>query len=168
MEHLSVSNSGEVPIASHRCRQLDLLRCDDLGTSDSWNCELASCSSCVDLNWNLYYPASTSQGLPLPYRRIETTMTNITRSAEQGCQTCSILCEGIACVSKSFIEQEELFSDWVCKSLLRIELRHDGPFTVELCPQDDEDTTYLLIEFFSLKGATDFFRSHGVLLTEGL
>ncbi|KAH8586365.1 heterokaryon incompatibility protein-domain-containing protein [Bisporella sp. PMI_857] len=78
-------------------------------------------------------------------------MPNIVRSAEQGCQTCSILCEGIARVSKSFVEQEELFSDWFCKSLLRIELRHDGPFIVELCPQDDEDTTYLLVAFFSLK-----------------
>lgn len=158
MEHFSVSNSGQVPIASHRCSQLNLLRCDDPSSSDSWDCDLASCSSCVDLNWSLYYSAKNYQGLPLPYRRIETTMSNISRSAEQGCQTCSILCEGIACVSKSFIEEEESYSDWFCKSLLRIELRHDGPFTVELCPQDDEDKTYLLIEFFTLKGTANLFR----------
>lgn len=157
MDHLAPPSSREIPIATHRCYQPGSLRCDNPGSNHSWSCKQALCSSCVDLDWDLYYPPK-SAGLPLPSRSIMTTMPNVTRFAEQGCLTCSILQEGILAVSKSIIEQESLYSDWLAMSLLSIEIRHDGPLLVELCSHEDEDTTYLLVEFYSLKGMPVHFQ----------
>jgi hypothetical protein len=40
----------------------------------------------------------------------------------------------------------------LAKSILEIELKHDGPVIVRLCAHDDEDTTYLLVEFYTRRG----------------
>lgn len=150
LEHL-VDNLG-LPLSSHRCLGVESLKCDSSDDKSFWSCQLASCSSCVDLNWNFYYGRKMANGLPFPYRRLKTTLRNIKRAAEIGCKTCSIICEGIFIVSKSLIDREPLYANWLSMSHLNIELRNRGPVVIEVCPWDDEDTTYLLVEFYTLPG----------------
>jgi hypothetical protein len=52
-------------------------------------------------------------------------------------------------VSRSLIDKDVAYSERLAKSGLVIELRHDGPVIVRLCAPDDEDTTYLLVEFYT-------------------
>jgi len=161
MEIPAASIESQSPIVTHRCSRpgqealRSLLRhCDDPGaSSNSWACRKASCHRCVDLNWNLYCHPTYAHGLPLPYAQIQTTLQNITLSAQQGCQICSLLCEGITAVSRSLIDKDPAYSEMLAKSILEIELRHDGPVIVRLCAHDDEDTTYLLVEFYTRRGA---------------
>jgi hypothetical protein len=80
-------------------------------------------------------------------------LQNVTLSAERGCQICSLLCEGIAAVSRSLIDKNAAYSEMLAESILVIELRHNGPVIVSLCARDDEDSTYLLVEFYTRQGA---------------
>lgn len=161
MEIPAASIETQSPIVTHRCSrpgqealQSPLQHCDDPGaSSNSWACHKAFCNCCVDLNWNLYCHPTYARGLPLPYTNIQTTLQNITLSAEQGCQICSLLCEGITAVSRSLIDKDAAYSEMLAKSILEIELRHNGPVIVSLCAHDDEETTYLLVEFYTRLGA---------------
>lgn len=158
MEIPAASIESQSLIGTHRCSRLGQKaspsqHCDDPGVSNnSWPCQKASCNSCVDLNWNLYSHPPYAHGLPLPYTQIQTTLQNITLSAERGCQFCSLLCEGITAVSRSLINKDAAYSGMLAKSILVIELRHNGPVIVNLCAYDDEDTTYLLVEFYTCRG----------------
>jgi hypothetical protein len=51
------------------------------------------------------------------------------------------------------IDKDAAYSEMLAKSILVIELRHNGPVIVRLCAHDDEDTTYLLVEFYTRGGA---------------
>jgi len=70
-------------------------------------------------------------------------------SAKQGCQICLLLCKGITAVSRSLIDKDVAYSKMLAKSILEIELRYDKPVIVRLCAYDNEDTTYLLVEFYT-------------------
>jgi len=160
MEIPTASIESQSPIVTHRCSrpgqealQSPLQQCDDPGASkNSWACHKASCNRCVDLNWNLYCHPTYAHGLPLPYAQIRTTLQNITLSAERGCQICSLLSEGITAVSRSLIDKDAVYSEMLAESNLVIELRHNGPVIVRMCAHDDEDTTYLLVEFYTHRG----------------
>jgi hypothetical protein len=161
MEIPAPSMESQSLIVTHRCSRPDqkalrspLQHCDDPGVSNnSWACQKASCNRCVDLNWNLYCHPTYAHGLPLPYAQIKTTLHNITLSAERGCQICSLLCECITAVSRSLINKDASYSEMLAKSILVIELRHNGPVIVNLCAHDDEDTTYLLVEIYTRQSA---------------
>jgi hypothetical protein len=47
------------------------------------------------------------------------------------------------------IDKDAAYSKMLAKSILEIELRHDGLVIVRLCAYDNEDTTYLLVEFYT-------------------
>lgn len=161
MEILAAPIESQSPIVTHRCSrpgqealQSLLQHCDDPGaSSNSWAGRRASCNRCVDLNWDLYCHPTYARGLPLPFAKIQTTLQNITLSAEQRCQICSLLCEVITAVSRSLIDNDAAYSEMLAQSILEIELRHDGPVIVRLCAHDDEDTTYLLVELYTHRGA---------------
>jgi hypothetical protein len=76
-------------------------------------------------------------------------MRDLEGFAEKGCETCSIFCEGVSACGRSFMEQEPLYREWLSMSQLIIELRNKGSVVVEICPWDDEDTTYLSVEFYT-------------------
>jgi hypothetical protein len=116
----------------------------------------ASCNICVDLNWDLYdHPFAVHDGRrrPLPYTQIQTTLQNVSISAERGCNICSLLYEGITRVSRCLVDKDESYSEMIAKSILTIEVRHNGPVMVRMCAHDDEDTTYLRVEFYAQGGA---------------
>ena len=76
-EQVDPDGSMVLPASSHYCWGLRSLRCDDPNNRSTWKCQLASCSSCVDFDWNLFCAAQTTNGTSLASRKVRTTMRDL-------------------------------------------------------------------------------------------
>ncbi|KAH7363868.1 heterokaryon incompatibility protein-domain-containing protein [Rhexocercosporidium sp. MPI-PUGE-AT-0058] len=139
MEGSTVSNnlcSEDANLVTHCCSRASLLGnrsikfCNEPNSS-SWSCHRATCNRCVDLNWDFYADLS-GFGDYSSSRHIMTTYRSIIASAKIGCHLCSLLCEGIAAVTKSVIDQDILSRDTLQSANLSIQLRRHASTMVSL------------------------------------
>lgn len=136
---------------THRCSNLLSGYCDDPENvrAISSPCQRATCNYCVDLSWDLYCDPENICFFDIS---IQTTFQGITRSAERGCQTCSLLCEGLTAVTRSLNDQDAYDGEMLAIGHLEIHIRNHGSISVQVYHKLDRIKCCLEVEFYADRG----------------
>jgi hypothetical protein len=128
--------------------------CDDVHNEGTlalnnlrFDCRAAACQVCLDLNFN-HFPGYASS--------MEIFWMNLVSSAKEGCESCSILEEGLRLWSLEISSPKKSYLDILPTGRIKIYHIRDAPLSLHFLPDVVEEGD-LYLQFYTVSGGQPDF-----------